>query len=182
MEFTATDIADVILIDPVVYEDERGFLMETWREDRFRDAGIHPAFVQDVHSRSVAGTLRGLHYQIQRPQGKLIRVLAGELFDVAVDLRRTSPSFGQWVSTTLSAGNRRMIWVPAGFAHGFQVQSDYADIEYRMTDYHAPKHGRTVIWNDPDLAIEWPAAPGGKRLLSDKDLAGLPLRAADLYA
>ncbi len=182
MEFTATELADVVLIDPVVHEDERGFTMETWRDDRYREAGIDASFVQAVHSRSARNTLRGLHYQIRQPQGKLIRVLTGEVFDVAVDLRRSSPSFGRWVATIISAGNRRLIWIPPGFAHGFQVLSEHADIEYRMTDYFAPDQARTVIWDDPDLDIRWPESAGEKRRLSPKDLEGQALRSAELYA
>lgn len=182
MEFTATQIQDVIVIDPVVYEDARGFFMETWQEQKFRDAGIDAKFVQDSHSRSAFGTLRGLHYQVSQPQGKLIRVLHGEAFDVAVDLRKSSPTFGQWVGETLSAGNRKLIWIPPGFAHGFLVLSEYADFEYHLTDFYAPEHERTICWNDPDLAISWPLAAGQEPILSDKDAAGVLLKDADVYA
>ncbi len=182
MEFTATQIPDVIVIDPVVYEDTRGFFMETWQEQKFRDAGIDAKFVQDSHSRSSHGALRGLHYQVSQAQGKLIRVLQGEAFDVAVDLRKSSPTFGQWVGEVLSAGNRKLIWIPPGFAHGFLVLSEFADFEYHTTDFYAPEHERTIRWNDPDLAITWPLAEGQVPLLSEKDEAGDFLKDAEVYA
>lgn len=182
MNFTATQIPDVVVIDPVVFEDARGFLMETWQSERFSDAGIEASFVQDVHSRSAKGVLRGLHYQVEQVQGKLIRVIRGEVFDVAVDLRKSSPTFGDWVSETLSAGNRRLIWVPPGFAHGFMVLSDFAEIEYRMTDYHSPEHGRTIHWDDPDIGIEWPLIDGKRPLMSEKDEAAVPFKDAEVYA
>ena len=182
MEFSRTRIPDVLVIDPVVYEDSRGFLMETWRASRYAEAGIDAQFVQDVHSRSARGTVRGLHYQIGRPQGKLIRVLSGEAFDVAVDLRKSSPTFGQWVGETLSAGNRRLIWIPPGFAHGFMVLSEFAEFEYRLTDYYAPGEERTILWNDADIGIEWPETGTIEPVLSDKDRAGRSLREAELYA
>lgn len=182
MEFTATQIRDVVVIDPLVHEDARGFLMETWQAERFRAAGIDAVFVQDVHSRSDRGTVRGLHYQINQPQGKLIRVIRGEAFDVAVDIRKSSPTFGQWVGETLSEGNRKLIWVPPGFAHGFMVLSDFADFEYRMTDYHASEHGRSILWDDPEIGIEWPAIGGDSLLMSDADSAGVALKDAEVYA
>ena len=182
MEISPLDIPGLVVIDPVVYEDPRGFLMETWRADRFAEAGIDATFVQDVHSRSGRGTIRGLHYQIEQAQGKLIRTIEGEVFDVAVDIRRSSPTFGQWHGETLSAGNRRLIWIPPGFAHGFMVLSEYADIEYRMTDYYAPEHGRTIRWDDPDIAIDWPLKEGQAPSLSEKDEAGVALGDADVYA
>lgn len=182
MEFTETQIPDVVVIDPVVYEDARGFFMETWQEQKFRDAGIDAKFVQDSHSRSSHGTLRGLHYQVSQAQGKLIRVLHGEAFDVAVDLRKSSPTFGQWAGEVLSAGNRRLIWIPPGFAHGFLVLSEYADFEYHLTDFYAPEYERTICWNDPDLAIAWPLVPGQEPLLSEKDAAGVLLKDAEIYA
>jgi len=181
MEFTPTSIPDVIVIDPVVFEDQRGFLMETWRASRFSEAGIDAQFVQDVHSRSARGTIRGLHYQINQSQGKLIRVIRGEAFDVAVDIRKSSPTYGQWVGETLSEGNRKLIWVPPGFAHGFLVLSEFADFEYRMTDYHAPEHNRTIRWDDPDIAIEWPAT-AATPLMSDADSAGVAFEDAEVYA
>jgi dTDP-4-dehydrorhamnose 3,5-epimerase len=182
MEFTATQIPDVIVIDPVVYEDARGFFMETWQEQKFRDAGIEAKFVQDSHSRSSIGTIRGLHYQVSQAQGKLIRVLHGEAFDVAVDIRKSSPTYGQWVGEVLSAGNRKLIWIPPGFAHGFLVLSDYADFEYHVTDFYAPEHERTIRWDDPELAIAWPLADGMEPLLSEKDRAGKFLKDAEVYA
>ena len=182
MEFTATQIPDVIVIDPVVFEDPRGFFMETWQARKFKDAGIDASFVQDSQSRSAQGTVRGLHYQIKQAQGKLIRVIQGEAFDVLVDLRKSSPTFGQWVGEVLSAGNRKIIWVPPGFAHGFQVLSDSADFEYRCTDYYAPEHERTIRWDDPDIGIEWPLQDGQAPLMSAKDLAGVALKDAEVYA
>ncbi len=182
MEFTATQIPDVIVIDPVVYEDARGFFMETWQEKKFRDAGIDARFVQDNHSRSSMSVLRGLHYQVSQAQGKLIRVIQGEAFDVAVDLRKSSPTFGQWVGETLSAGNRKLIWIPPGFAHGFLVLSEIADFEYHTTNLYSPEHERTIHWNDPDLAIAWPLTEGQVPLLSEKDEAGVFLKDAEVYA
>ena len=182
MEFAATRIPDVIVIDPVVFEDPRGFFMETWQARKFSKAGIDANFVQDSQSRSAHGTVRGLHYQIERPQGKLIRVIQGEAFDVLVDLRKSSATFGQWVGEVLSAGNRKIIWVPPGFAHGFQVLSDTADFEYRCTDYYAPEHERTLRWDDPDIGIDWPLQDGQEPLMSDKDLAGVALKDAEVYA
>lgn len=181
VEFTATDIPDVVTIDPVVHEDARGFLIETWQAKTYAAAGIHATFVQDLHSRSGGGTVRGLHYQILKPQGKLVRVLGGEIYDVAVDLRRSSPTFGQWVGAQLSAESRRQIWIPEGFAHGFCVLSDGAEIEYRLTDYYAPEHERTIRWDDPDLAIAWPLPAGSTPVVSGKDRNGVPLRDAEVY-
>ncbi len=182
MEFTATQIPDVIVIDPIVYEDKRGFFMETWQEQKFRDAGIDARFVQSNHSRSSFGVLRGLHYQVSQAQGKLIRVIQGEAFDVAVDIRKSSPTFGQWVGETLSAGNRKLMWIPPGFAHGFLILSEFADFEYHATDLYAAEHERTIHWNDPDLAIAWPLAEGQVPLLSEKDEAGDFLKGAEVYA
>jgi dTDP-4-dehydrorhamnose 3,5-epimerase len=182
MEFTATQIPDVMVIDPVVYEDARGFFMDTWQEQKFHEAGINARFVQDSHSRSAHGALRGLHYQVSQPQGKLIRVIQGEAFDVAVDIRKSSPTFGQWVGEVLSAGNRKLIWIPPGFAHGFLVLSEFADFEYKLTDFYAPEHERSIRWDDPDIAINWPLADGQEPLLSEKDAAGLPLANAEVYA
>jgi dTDP-4-dehydrorhamnose 3,5-epimerase len=182
MEFTPTQIPDVIVVDPVVFEDDRGFLMETWQAAKFRDAGIEATFVQDVHSRSAKGVIRGLHYQLAKPQGKLIRVIHGELFDVAVDLRQSSATFGQWVAETLSAGNRRLVWVPPGFAHGFMVLSEYAEIEYRMTDYHDAEGARTIHWSDPDIGIDWPVSGVEQPLVSRKDADGVSFKTADTYA
>ena len=155
--------------------------METWRQDQFREAGISEAFVQDNHSQSSRGILRGLHYQVQQAQGKLVRVIRGEVFDVAVDLRKTSPTFGQWVGEYLSAENKKMLWVPPGFAHGFYVTSPEAEFVYKCTDYYAPEHERSLLWNDEELGIKWPIPPGEQPLLSDKDLKGAPFRDAEYY-
>lgn len=181
MEFLPTSLPDVVLIKPRVFGDARGFFMETWKANVFAASGLDVKFVQDNHSLSVKNTLRGLHYQIQHPQGKLVRVVAGEVFDVAVDLRRSSPSFGKWVGMILSAGNKQQLWVPSGFAHGFLVLSDTAEFVYKCTDYYAPQHERTLLWNDPGVKIAWPLAPGQVPILSDKDQAGKPLRKAETY-
>lgn len=181
MEFLPTSLPEVVLIKPRVYGDARGFFMETWEANVFAASGLDVKFVQDNHSLSVKNTLRGLHYQIRHPQGKLVRVVAGEVFDVAVDLRRHSRSFGKWVGATLSADNKHQLWVPPGFAHGFLVLSEAAEFVYKCTDYYAPQHERTLIWNDPDVGIEWPLGAGQMPLLSDKDQAGAPLRKAETY-
>jgi dTDP-4-dehydrorhamnose 3,5-epimerase len=175
-----TAIPDVLMIEPVVRADARGFFVEVWHEERYRSAGIDLPFVQDNHSRSGRGTLRGLHYQIQQAQGKLVRVAAGQVFDVAVDLRRSSPAFGRWVGTILSGENHRQLWVPPGFAHGFYVMSDSADLLYKCTDLYAPQYDRTLQWNDPEVGVEWPLS-GLAPLLSGKDQAGVPLRDAEVY-
>lgn len=182
MKFTATQIADVVVIEPVVHADERGFLMETWREDTYKKAGIDAWFVQDNHSRSSCGALRGLHYQVNKPQGKLVRVIRGEVFDVAVDLRKSSPTFGQWAGNILSADNRKLLWIPPGFAHGFLVLSEFAEFTYRCTDYFAPEHERTLRWDDADIDIDWPLRDGQKPLLSEKDKRGVSLKDAETYA
>ena len=181
MKFVPTPIADVIVVEPQVFGDERGFFMETWRADRFFEAGIEVAVVQDNHSRSSKGVLRGLHYQIQQPQGKLARVISGEVFDVAVDMRKSSPTFGQWVGEILSAENKKMLWVPPGFAHGFYVLSETAEFLYKCTDYYAPEYERCVRWDDPNLAIHWPLIDGEVPQLSAKDLAGASLANAEYY-
>jgi len=182
VKFTATQIPDVVIIEPVVHGDDRGFFMETWRENTYKEAGIDALFVQDNHSRSSFGALRGLHYQVSNPQGKLVRVIHGEVFDVAVDLRRSSPTFGHWVGDVLSAENRKLMWIPAGFAHGFLVLSEIAEFTYRCTDYYAPAHERTLAWNDADVAIDWPLSEGQKPLLSEKDKHGVNLKDAETYA
>lgn len=169
MKITETKIPAVKLIEPKVFGDERGFFMETWNEKDFREAGIKATFVQDNHSRSVKNTLRGLHYQIKQPQGKLVRVTRGEVFDVAVDLRVNSPTFGQWVGEYLSEENNRMLWVPPGFAHGFLVTSDTADFQYKCTDLYAPEYERSVHWADEELAIDWPLEKNAEPLVSQKD-------------
>lgn len=180
MNITPTALPDVLLIEPRVFGDARGFFFESWNEKTYRDAGIREDFVQDNHSRSARGVLRGLHYQIRQPQGKLVRVIAGSIFDVVVDVRRGSPSFGRHATVTLSAETHNQLWVPAGFAHGFCVTSDNAEVLYKTTDFYAPEHERTILWNDPDLGIAWPleAAP----TLSAKDAGGALLKNAEVFA
>ena len=173
MKVTATAIADVLLIEPKVFGDERGFFFESFNERAFREAtGVTLPFVQDNHSKSARGVLRGLHYQTQQAQGKLVRVVAGEVFDVAVDIRRDSPTYGQWVGEILSGDNKRQLWVPPGLAHGFVVLSESAEFLYKTTDYYAPAYERCIAWNDPTLAIDWPAM-GVPPQLSAKDAAGI---------
>jgi dTDP-4-dehydrorhamnose 3,5-epimerase len=174
-------LADVLVIEPLVRTDERGFFLETWHEGRYSEAGIALRFVQDNHSRSVQGVLRGLHYQVVRPQGKLVRVVVGEVYDVAVDLRRASPTFGRWVGVILSETSQRQLWIPPGFAHGFYTLSPTADLLYKCTDYYAPEHDRTLRWDDPSVGIEWPLVEGRPPILSPKDAAGLPLETAPAY-
>ncbi len=182
MKITETKIPAVKLIEPKVFGDERGFFMETWNEKAFREAGIDATFVQDNHSRSVKNTLRGLHYQIKQPQGKLVRVTRGEVFDVAVDLRTNSPTFGQWVGEYLSEENNRMLWVPPWFAHGFLVTSETADFQYKCTDFYAPQYERSIHWADQELGINWPLKGGETPLTSQKDEEGLSFALADHYA
>lgn len=183
MKVIDTAIADIKIIEPRVFGDERGFFYESFNERAFREAlGVDATFVQDNHSKSVKGVLRGLHYQIQQPQGKLVRVVAGEVFDVAVDIRKSSPTFGQHVAIRLSAENKRMLWVPAGFAHGFVVTSDSAEFLYKTTDYYAPAFERSLLWNDPALQIDWPLAETGTPQLKAADVNGKPLAEADLFA
>ena len=180
MNVLPTSIPDVLILEPRVFQDDRGFFFESYNEKMLSEkAGITTPFVQDNHSRSTQNVLRGLHYQIQQPQGKLVRAVAGAILDVAVDLRKQSPTFGHWVSCVLSAENKRQFWVPAGLAHGFLVLSDMAEVLYKTTDYYAPQHERCILWNDPDLAIEWslPADP----ILSSKDQAGQLFKAAELF-
>lgn len=181
MQFTSTKLPDVILIQPKIFTDERGFFLESYREDRFFAAGIQAGFVQDNHSASTKGVLRGLHYQIRQPQGKLVRVVVGEVFDVAVDLRRGSRTFGNWAGAILSAEKKNQLWVPPGFAHGFYVTSDQAEILYKATDYYAPQWERSLLWNDPALGIDWPIINGGLPILSAKDAQGSLLSAAETY-
>ncbi|MDR5903011.1 dTDP-4-dehydrorhamnose 3,5-epimerase [Halomonas icarae] len=169
MEVIATRIPDVKLIKPKVFGDERGFFMETWNARAFAEAGIDATFVQANHSRSVQHTLRGLHYQIRHPQGKLVRVTRGEVFDVAVDLRKCSPTFGQWVGEVLSEENQHQLWVPPGFAHGFYVMSESADFQYKCTDFYAPEHERCIRWDDAELAISWQLINGKNPIVSNKD-------------
>ena len=183
MKATRLAIPEVVLIEPKVFGDARGFFFESFNQKAFNEAtGTNHQFVQDNHSRSAKGVLRGLHYQIQQPQGKLVRVVRGAVFDVAVDIRKSSPTFGQWVGAELSDDNQHQLWVPPGFAHGFVVLSDSADFLYKTTDYYAPQHERCILWNDPAIGIDWPLAAHGidEPLLSDKDRAGVPLAQADL--
>jgi dTDP-4-dehydrorhamnose 3,5-epimerase len=181
MNVIATNIPEVVVLEPKVFGDARGFFFESYNENEFAAAtGLCPHFVQDNHSRSARGVLRGLHYQIRQPQGKLVRVVAGEVFDVVVDIRKSSPTFGQWVGQILSADNRRMMWVPQGFAHGFVVLSEFAEFLYKTTDFYAPEHERCIRWDDPDIGIDWPLT--GEPLLSQKDKQGLPLKEAELFA
>ena len=180
MDFIPLSIHDVILIQPDVHRDERGFFFESWQKNKFAKAGIDQEFVQDNHSRSSKNVLRGLHYQIQQPQGKLIRAIVGEVFDVAVDLRRSSPSFGKWVSANLSSENFNMLWIPPGFAHGFLVLSDVAEFVYKATDFYAPQYERCILWNDRDLGIDWPIS-GHEPILSEKDSKGKLFREAEVY-
>jgi dTDP-4-dehydrorhamnose 3,5-epimerase len=181
MKFSPTSIPAVVLIEPHVYGDERGFFMEVFRSELFAKAGIDADFVQDNHSGSMQGILRGLHYQINQTQGKLVRVVAGHIYDVAVDLRNNSPTFGQWVGHYLSAQNRLQLWIPEGFAHGFYVLSDWSEVVYKATDYYAAEWERTLIWNDPEIGIEWPLIDGKLPILSAKDQQGVPIDVADLF-
>ena len=181
MRFVPTAIPDVVVVEPDVFGDDRGFLMETWHARKFAEGGIDAMFVQENHSRSAAGTLRGLHYQIHQPQGKLVRVLAGEVFDVTVDLRKSSPTFGRWTAILLSAEQRRQLWIPPGFAHGFYVTSEVAEFVYKCTDFYAPGHERTIQWDDPDLAINWPLLEG-QPILSQKDTSGVRFKEAEYFA
>ena len=182
MRTTRLAIPDVVLIEPKVFGDTRGFFLESFNQRAFDEAtGTSYQFVQDNHSRSSRGVLRGLHYQIQQPQGKLVRVARGKVWDVAVDIRKGSPTFGQWVGVELSENNQHQLWVPPGFAHGFVVLSESADFLYKTTDYYAPQHERCIAWNDPALAITWPLE-GGAPMLSGKDAMGLGLGAAEVFA
>jgi dTDP-4-dehydrorhamnose 3,5-epimerase len=180
MKIIPTEIPGLVILEPKVFEDERGFFFESFNERVFTEqTGLEVRFVQDNHSRSVKNVLRGLHYQIKQPQGKLVRVVMGEVFDVAVDLRRDSPTFGRWYGDYLSADNKRMLWIPPGCAHGFLVLSDYADFLYKTTDYYAPEHERTIAWNDPEIGIRWPL--DGEPILSAKDRAGVRLKDAEIF-
>ena len=181
MQVIATDLPEVMIIEPKVFGDARGFFFESFNARAFAEAtGVDLPFVQDNHSRSAQGVLRGLHYQIQQAQGKLVRVVRGSVFDVAVDVRRSSPNFGRWVGVELSEDNHRQLWVPPGFAHGFLVLSASADFLYKTTDYYAPEHERCVLWNDPAIGIDWPLP--GEPLLSGKDQAGMLLKDAEVFA
>lgn len=180
MKVTPTALPEVLLIEPKVFGDERGFFFESFNRRTLEPYGLDIDFVQDNHSRSAKGVLRGLHYQIQQAQGKLVRVISGEVFDVAVDIRRSSPRFGQWAGVKLSAENKQMLWVPAGFAHGFLVLSESADFLYKTTDFYAPQYERTILWNDPTIGIVWPWL--GEPILAAKDRAGLLLSQAEVFA
>ena len=179
MNVLPSALPDVLIIEPTVFGDARGFFFESWNERAFQTAGITAHFVQDNHSRSAHGVLRGLHYQISQAQGKLVRVVAGEIFDVVVDIRKSSPDFGRHAVIRLAADKHDMLWVPIGFAHGFCVTSEFAEVLYKTTDFYAPQHERCILWNDPDLGIKWPlqSAP----LLSAKDAAGAPMRDAEAF-
>jgi dTDP-4-dehydrorhamnose 3,5-epimerase len=181
MKVAETAIPGLLLLAPAIHEDARGFFFESFNQKRFEAAtGQNIRFVQDNHSRSVKRVLRGLHYQIRRPQGKLLRVTAGEIFDVAVDLRRSSPTFGKFAGIVLSAENKKQLWIPEGFAHGYLVLSEVAEVLYKTTDYYSPEHERCLIWNDPEVGIDWPK--DGEPILSAKDRLGLPLGKAEVFA
>lgn len=180
MNLIPTTIPDVLILEPKVFGDDRGFFYESFNQRIWQEkTGLDSTFVQDNHSRSAIHVLRGLHYQVKHPQGKLVRATVGEVFDVAVDLRRASPNFGRWTGTVLSADNKRMLWIPEGFAHGFLVLSEVAEFQYKTTDYWHPEYERSLLWNDPDLAIDWPLA--ADPILAVKDAAGVPFREADTF-
>jgi len=179
LKLIKTKIPEVLLLEPKVFGDDRGFFFESYNARSFEEFGLKRNFVQDNHSRSAKSVLRGLHYQLGQPQGKLVRVVAGAVWDVAVDIRRHSPTFGQWVGEELSAENKRLLWIPEGFAHGFVVISDSADVLYKATDFYAPASERSILWNDPELAIGWPLS--GEPLLSQKDRAGILLSQAEVF-
>jgi dTDP-4-dehydrorhamnose 3,5-epimerase len=179
MKVIPTRFPEVLLLEPRVFGDTRGFFFESWNEREFERTGIHARFVQDNHSRSGRSVLRGLHYQLRQPQGKLIRVLAGEIFDVAVDIRRSSSTFGRWEGVRLNAASFKMLWIPSGFAHGFCVLSEFAEILYKATDYYVPEHERCILWSDPELDIDWPLP--GPPVLSAKDTAGTSLQDAEVF-
>ncbi|GAU07623.1 dTDP-4-dehydrorhamnose 3,5-epimerase [Desulfoplanes formicivorans] len=180
MKCIPTGIPDVLILEPRIFGDNRGFFMETWNRRDFAQLGIDRDFVQDNHSQSRKGILRGLHYQIRHPQGKLVRVIRGEVFDVAVDIRKHSPTFGKWEGVILSEENRRMLWIPPGFAHGFYVTSETAEFVYKCTDFYAPQYERSIIWNDPDIGIDWPL-DGEEPVLSEKDQNGTCFAQAEVF-
>ena len=180
MKVTPSALPEVMVIEPRVFGDDRGFFLESYNRRAFREAtGVDADFVQDNHSRSARNVLRGLHYQIKQAQGKLVRVVSGEMFDVAVDLRRSSPRYGRWMGLHLSAENKRMLWIPPGFAHGFLALSDSTEVLYKATDYYAPEHERCVLWSDPEIGIEWPLA--GAPVVSEKDKRGVALKLAETF-
>jgi dTDP-4-dehydrorhamnose 3,5-epimerase len=180
MRIHDTSLKEVRVIEPRVFADSRGFFLESYNQRTFAELGIHDSFVQDNHSRSEHGVLRGIHYQLVRPQGKLVRAVRGEVFDVAVDLRRGSSTFGQWTGHRLSEDNKHMLWIPTGFGHAFMVLSPVAEVLYKATDFYAPEGERTILWNDPTIGIEWPKV--GQPVLSSKDAAGKPLLEAEVFA
>ena len=181
MRFFPTEIPDILLVEPDILEDDRGFFMETYHKSAFAKAGIGVRFPQDNHSGSKRGTLRGLHYQIRHPQGKLVRVIWGTIFDVAVDLRRSSPTFGKWASSLLTADNKQQLWIPEGFAHGFYVLSEWAELTYKASNYYAPQWERTLLWNDPAIGIAWPLLDDCPLILTLKDTQGKTIDQADLF-
>jgi dTDP-4-dehydrorhamnose 3,5-epimerase len=181
MNFRRTAISDVVVIEPRIFEDSRGDFMETWESRKYAAGGIDAVFVQDNRSRSRQWVLRGLHYQVHRPQGKLVQVTSGEVFDVAVDIRRSSSTFGKWVGQRLSAQNRRMLWIPPGFAHGFLALTEPAEFFYKCSDFYEPGSERSLLWNDPALGIDWPMPPGVTPILSDKDRSADPLSLAETF-
>jgi len=181
MKIIPTELPEVLLIEPQVFLDARGFFMETYHARQLAEQGFTAEFVQDNHSRSQQGTLRGLHYQVRHAQGKLVRVVTGEIYDVAVDVRRRSPTFGRWTAAILSAENKYQLWIPPGFAHGIYVLSEVVDLLYKVTDYYAPEWERTLLWNDPQLNIAWPLIHGQPPILSAKDAQGQPLAQADVF-
>ena len=181
MNFTRTFLPEVILIEPEIHGDERGFFMETFRSDLFTDNGIPLPFIQENHSLSKRGTLRGLHYQLMHPQGKLIRVVQGEIYDVVVDIRRSSATFGKWISLVLSAENKRGLWIPPGFAHGFLTVSESAEVLYKTTDYYSPENERSILWSDPKIGIDWPLDKVSMVILSARDRSAPPLLTAEVY-
>ncbi len=181
MKISSTEIPDVLIVEPKILGDHRGYFFESWRADLFAEAGVTITFVQDNQSSSSQGVLRGLHYQIQQPQGKLVRVISGKVFDVAVDIRKSSATFGQWVGAELSAENNKMMWVPPGFAHGFYVLSDHAEFVYKCTDYYAPQHERVIRFDDLDIGIDWPLIPGDEPSMSEKDLGGMAFKDVDHF-
>ena len=182
MKFIKTSIPEVIVVEPQVFGDHRGFFLETWEKNKFKESGIDSDFVQDNHSKSSQGTLRGLHYQIQHPQGKLIRVIQGDIYDVAIDIRKNSPTFGQWCGEYLTAESKKILWIPPGFAHGFYVITTTAEVCYKCTDYYFPQHERSILWNDPVLAIDWPLVNSEQPTLSRKDREGVLLKDAEIFA
>lgn len=181
MKLSRLDIPDVVVLESQLFGDHRGFFMETFRDNFFKEKVSDVSFVQDNHSRSTQGILRGLHYQIKNPQGKLVRVIFGQVFDVAVDIRKSSPTFGRWTGQTLSADNRKMMWIPPGFAHGFYVLSPEAEFVYKCTDYYAPQHERSIRWDDPELGIQWPLIPGTPPILSEKDENAYTFDTAEVF-